>query len=92
MDETLEHIAAYGSPHTEAIITKNHGRDMCVLSALDSSVVLTTAFTRLNDGGQLGLSAEIGISTNKLPAFRSMGLTELSTTKFIVFSERQVRV
>jgi glutamate-5-semialdehyde dehydrogenase len=91
MDEALDHIAAYGSQHTEAIVTKDHGRAMRFLSAVDASVVLVNASTRFNDGGQLGLGAEIGISTSKLHAFGPMGLTELTTTKFIVFGQGQVR-
>jgi glutamate-5-semialdehyde dehydrogenase len=64
---------------------------MRFLSAVDASVVLVNASTRFNDGGQLGLGAEIGISTSKLHAFGPMGLTELTTTKFIVFGQGQVR-
>ncbi len=92
MDEALDHIAAYGSLHTEAIVTRDHGRAMRFINAVDASVVLVNASTRFNDGGQLGLGAEIGISTSKLHAFGPMGLTELTTTKFIVFGEGQVRV
>lgn len=91
MDDALEHIANYSSQHTEAIATTDHARAMRFLDEVDSSVVLVNASTRFNDGGQLGLGAEIGISTSKLHAFGPMGLNELTTTKFIVFGNGQVR-
>ncbi|MFZ5586999.1 MAG: glutamate-5-semialdehyde dehydrogenase [Thermodesulfobacteriota bacterium] len=91
MDEALDHIARHGSQHTEAIVTRDHARAMRFVNAVDSSVVLVNASTRFNDGGQLGLGAEIGISTCKLHAFGPMGLTELTTQKFIVFGDGQVR-
>ncbi|MDD5204206.1 MAG: glutamate-5-semialdehyde dehydrogenase [Desulfobacterales bacterium] len=91
MDEALDHIDRYGSNHTEAIVTKNYGRARRFLAEVDSSVVLVNASTRFNDGYQLGLGAEIGISTSKLHAFGPMGLEELTTTKFIVYGDGQVR-
>lgn len=91
MDEAIRHIARYGSNHTEAIITSDYGRARKFLNDVDSSVVLVNASTRFNDGGQLGLGAEIGISTSKLHAFGPMGLEELTGTKFIVFGDGQVR-
>ncbi len=91
MEEALEHIEAYGSNHTEAIITRDYGRAQRFLSEVDSSVVLVNASTRFNDGYQLGLGAEIGISTSKLHAFGPMGLEELTTTKFIVHGSGQIR-
>jgi len=91
MDEALEHIEKYGSRHTEAIITRDYGRARRFLAEVDSSVVLVNASTRFNDGNQLGLGAEIGISTSKLHAFGPMGLEELTTRKFIVFGDGQVR-
>ncbi|MDD5450291.1 MAG: glutamate-5-semialdehyde dehydrogenase [Desulfovibrionales bacterium] len=91
MDEAIRHIACYGSNHTEAIITSDYGRARKFLNDVDSSVVLVNASTRFNDGGQLGLGAEIGISTSKLHAFGPMGLEELTGTKFIVFGDGQVR-
>ncbi len=91
MDEAMEHIARYGSNHTEAIITTDYARARKFLNDVDSSVVLVNASTRFNDGGQLGLGAEIGISTSKLHAFGPMGLEELTSTKFIVFGDGQVR-
>jgi len=91
MDEAMDHIARYGSAHTEAIVTRDYARAQRFLSEVDSSVVLVNASTRFNDGGQLGLGAEIGISTTKLHAFGPMGLEELTTTKFIVYGQGQVR-
>jgi len=87
----LEHIARYSSNHTEAIITRDYGRAQRFLHEVDSSVVLVNASTRFNDGGELGLGAEIGINTSKLHAFGPMGLEELTTTKFIVYGSGQVR-
>ena len=91
MDEALDHIARYGSKHTEAIVTQNYDNARRFLAEVDSSVVLVNASTRFNDGGQLGLGAEIGISTCKLHSFGPMGLEELTTTKFIVYGDGQVR-
>jgi glutamate-5-semialdehyde dehydrogenase len=91
MDEALDHIARYGSNHTEAIVTEDYSRAQRFLREVDSSVVLVNASTRFNDGNQLGLGAEIGINTSKLHAFGPMGLVELTTTKFIVYGSGQVR-
>lgn len=91
MDEALDHIAAYSSNHTEAIVTRDYARARRFLNEADSSTVLVNASTRFNDGGELGLGAEIGISTSKLHAFGPMGLEELTTRKFIVFGDGQVR-
>ena len=91
MDEALDHIEKFGSRHTEAIITKDYERSKRFLSEVDSSVVLVNASTRFNDGYQLGLGAEIGINTSKLHAFGPMGLEELTTTKFIVYGDGQIR-
>ena len=91
MDEALTHIAAYSSNHSEAIVTRNYERARRFVREADSSVVLVNASTRFNDGGQLGLGAEIGISTSKLHAFGPMGLEELTTTKFVVHGTGQVR-
>jgi glutamate-5-semialdehyde dehydrogenase len=91
MEEALEHIETYGSRHTEAIVTRDYDRSQRFLMEVDSSVVLVNASTRFNDGQQLGLGAEIGISTSKLHAFGPMGLEELTTTKFIVYGHGQVR-
>ena len=91
MDEAIAHIAKYSSRHTEAIVTRNYNRAKRFVREADSSVVLVNASTRFNDGGQLGLGAEIGISTSKLHAFGPMGLEELTTTKFVVQGDGQVR-
>jgi glutamate-5-semialdehyde dehydrogenase len=91
MDEALDHIDTYGSNHTEAIISRDYGRIQRFLTAVDSSVVLANASTRFNDGNQLGLGAEIGINTSKLHAFGPMGLEELTTTKFVVYGDGQIR-
>ncbi|RPJ74648.1 MAG: gamma-glutamyl-phosphate reductase, partial [Desulfobacteraceae bacterium] len=91
MEAAIDHIAAYGSNHTEAIVTRDYTRARRFVREVDSSVVLVNASTRFNDGGELGLGAEIGISTSKLHAFGPMGLEELTTTKFIVFGSGQTR-
>ncbi len=91
MNEALEHIEKYGSRHTEAIVTRDYDRSQRFLVEVDSSVVLVNASTRFNDGNQLGLGAEIGINTSKLHAFGPMGLEELTTTKFIVYGQGQIR-
>jgi glutamate-5-semialdehyde dehydrogenase len=91
LEEALEHIARYSSNHTEAIITQDYSRAQRFLKEVDSSVVLVNASTRFNDGGELGLGAEIGINTSKLHAFGPMGLEELTTTKFIVYGSGQIR-
>ncbi len=91
IEEAVEHIARYGSFHTEAIITSDYQNAQRFLKEVNSSCVLVNASTRFNDGFELGLGAEIGISTSKLHAFGPMGLEELTTTKFIVYGEGQVR-
>lgn len=92
MDEAIDHIRTYGSDHTDAIITGDYQRAWRFLREVNSSLVLVNASTRLNDGFQLGLGAEMGISTTKLHAFGPMGLEELTVTKFIAFGEGQLRV
>ncbi|RMG60761.1 MAG: glutamate-5-semialdehyde dehydrogenase [Deltaproteobacteria bacterium] len=91
MDDAINHIRTYGSLHTEAIVTDNYERAMRFIAEVDSSLVLVNASTRFNDGYQLGLGAEIGISTTKIHAFGPMGLEELTTTKFIAFGNGQLR-
>jgi len=91
MDEAICHMAKYSSRHTEAVVTRNYDRAKRFVREVDSSVVLVNASTRFNDGGQLGLGAEIGISTSKLHAFGPMGLEELTTTKFVVHGSGQIR-
>jgi len=91
LDEALDHIEEYGSNHTEAIVTNNYDRAQRFLGEVNSSVVLVNASTRFNDGNQLGLGAEIGVNTSKLHAFGPMGLAELTTQKFIVYGNGQIR-
>jgi glutamate-5-semialdehyde dehydrogenase len=91
MDDAMAHIARYGSSHTEAIVTSDYARARRFVREVDASVVLVNASTRFNDGGQLGLGAEMGISTSKLHAFGPMGLAELTTQKFVVLGDGQVR-
>ncbi|MBM4276157.1 MAG: glutamate-5-semialdehyde dehydrogenase [Deltaproteobacteria bacterium] len=91
LDAALDHIARYSSNHTEAIITRDYDHAQRFLKEVDSSVVLVNASTRFNDGGELGLGAEIGINTSKLHAFGPMSLEELTTTKFIVYGNGQIR-
>ncbi len=91
MDEALEHITRYGSRHTEAIVTKDYGRALRFLKEVDAGTVMVNASTRLNDGYQFGLGAEIGISTTRLHARGPMGLEELTCSKFIVMGSGQVR-
>jgi glutamate-5-semialdehyde dehydrogenase len=91
MDEAIDHIERYGSEHTESIVTTNYQRSREFIDRVNSSAVMVNASTRFNDGGELGLGAEIGISTSKIHAFGPMGLEELTTTKFIVFGDGQIR-
>ena len=91
LGEAVGHIAAFGSNHTEAIVTRDYERARRFVREVDSSVVLVNASTRFNDGGQLGLGAEIGISTSKLHAYGPMGVEELTTTKFVVYGSGQIR-
>lgn len=91
MDEAKEYIEKYGSLHTEAIITENYSKAQQFIAEIDASAVLVNASTRFNDGGQLGLGTEIGISTTKLHAYGPMGLRELTTQKFVVYGDGQVR-
>lgn len=91
MEAAMEHIIKYGSAHTETIVTNNHADAMRFLREVDSSAVIINASTRLNDGFQFGLGAEIGISTDKIHARGPMGLEELTCTKFIVLGTGQLR-
>jgi len=91
IEEAMEHIATYGSLHTEAILTTDYQNAQRFLKEVNSSCVLVNASTRFNDGFELGLGAEIGISTSKLHAFGPMALEELTTTKFIVYGDGQIR-
>jgi len=91
MDDAMGHIARYGSAHSDAIVTMSHEKAMRFLREVDSSAVFVNASTRLNDGYQFGLGAEIGISTDKIHARGPMGIEELTCTKFIVLGSGQLR-
>jgi len=92
LDDAIEHIARYGSQHTDTIVTDHHGNAMRFLREVDSSSVMINASTRLADGFEFGLGAEIGISTNKLHARGPVGLEGLTSQKFVVLGAGQVRV
>ena len=91
IDAAIEHVAAHGTLHTEAIVTESYSRAERWLREVDASLVLVNASTRFNDGGQLGLGAEVGISTTKLHAYGPMGLAELCTLKWVGRGEGQIR-
>lgn len=91
LDDALEHIANYGSGHSEAIVTENYTAAMRFLNEVDAACVYANASTRFTDGGQFGLGAEVGISTQKLHARGPLGLRELTTYKWIVQGNGQVR-
>ena len=92
IDEAIDHITFHGSGHTEAIVTSDLAASQRFVTEVDSSAVMVNASTRFNDGSQLGLGAEIGISTDKIHARGPCGLRELTSTKWIVVGEGQVRV
>lgn len=91
IDEALEHIAEYGSGHSEAIVTENYTNAQKFLDEVDASAVYVNASTRFTDGGQFGLGAEIGISTQKLHVRGPMGAKDLTTTKYIIYGSGQLR-
>ncbi len=91
MQDAIAHIENYGSNHTEAIITKSYDNAQYFLNNVNSSTVLVNASTRFSDGFELGLGAEIGISTSKLHAYGPMGLEELTVTKYIIYGDGQIR-
>jgi glutamate-5-semialdehyde dehydrogenase len=91
LEQAIEHINTYSSQHTDSIVTRDHGRAMRFLREVDSSSVMVNASTRLADGFEYGLGAEIGISTDKLHARGPVGLEGLTTQKFVVFGEGQIR-
>ena len=91
MDEALEHIEQYGSGHSEAIVTEDYSSAMRFLDDVDAAAVLVNASTRFTDGGQLGLGAEVAISTNKMHARGPMGLRELTSYKWTILGTGQVR-
>jgi len=91
LEDAMEHIAAHGSQHSEAIVTADYANAMRFQREVDASAVFVNASTRLNDGFEFGLGAEIGISTTRIHARGPMGLEELTSTKFIVFGSGQLR-
>ncbi len=91
MEEAMEHIAVHGSQHSEAIVTNDYQNAHRFQREVDASAVFVNASTRLNDGFEFGLGAEIGISTTRIHARGPMGLEELTSTKFIVFGNGQIR-
>ncbi len=91
MDEAMDHIARYGSAHTDTIVTDSHRRAMRFIREVDSSSVMVNVSTRFSDGFQYGLGAEIGIATDKIHARGPMGLEELTCRKFIVLGDGQLR-
>lgn len=91
LDEVIEHIGKYGTKHSEAIITEDYSNAQRFLNEIDAAAVYVNASTRFTDGGQFGFGAEIGISTQKLHARGPMGLKELTTTKYVIFGNGQVR-
>jgi len=91
LDEALEHIARYGSGHSEAIVTEDYTAQLRFLNEVDAAAVYVNASTRFTDGGQFGLGAEVGISTQKMHARGPMGLKELTSYKWIIFGNGHVR-
>jgi glutamate-5-semialdehyde dehydrogenase len=91
LEEALDHIYRYGTKHSEAIVTESYTNARRFLKEVDAAAVYVNASTRFTDGGQFGFGAEIGISTQKLHTRGPMGLKELTTIKYIIFGEGQVR-
>ncbi|MEJ2716777.1 MAG: glutamate-5-semialdehyde dehydrogenase [Deltaproteobacteria bacterium] len=91
MDEAIRHIARYGSLHTETIVTDDYAASQKFLKEVNSSTVIVNAATRMSDGYVFGLGAEIGISTTKIHSYGPMGVEDLTTTKFIVLGDGQIR-
>lgn len=91
VDEAISHINKYGSGHSEAIVTKSYDNSQRFLQRVDAAAVYVNASTRFTDGSEFGFGAEIGISTQKLHARGPMGLTELTTTKYIIYGNGQIR-
>jgi glutamate-5-semialdehyde dehydrogenase len=91
VDEAINHINKYGTGHSEAIVTRDYDNSQRFLQRVDAAAVYVNASTRFTDGSEFGFGAEIGISTQKLHARGPMGLNELTTTKYIIYGNGQVR-
>jgi glutamate-5-semialdehyde dehydrogenase len=91
INEAIEHISVHGSNHSECIVSEDTAACEDFLKRVDASCVMINASTRFNDGGQLGLGAELGISTTKIHAYGPMGVQQMTTSRFVVFGEGQVR-
>ncbi|HRB91511.1 MAG TPA: glutamate-5-semialdehyde dehydrogenase [Fervidobacterium sp.] len=91
LEEAIAHINKYSTKHSEAILTENYTNAMKFIDSIDSSAVYINASTRFTDGGQFGMGAEIGISTQKLHARGPVGLRDLTTTKYIIFGDYNIR-
>jgi glutamate-5-semialdehyde dehydrogenase len=91
IDEAMDHIARYGTGHSEAIITNDYAKSQRFLNEVDAAAVYVNASTRFTDGGEFGLGAEIGISTQKMHARGPMGLRELTSCKYFIFGSGQIR-
>jgi len=91
IEEAIGHICQYGSDHTDGILAENQDAILEFVNRIDSSCVPVNASTRFNDGFELGLGAEMGISTSKLHAYGPMGLNELTTEKFVVYGNGQIK-
>ncbi|HOP09728.1 MAG TPA: glutamate-5-semialdehyde dehydrogenase, partial [Candidatus Methanofastidiosa archaeon] len=91
VDDAIDHINKYGSHHSDAIVTNDYAKAMKFIQEVDSAAVYANASTRFTDGGEFGLGAEIGISTDKIHARGPMGLEELTSVKWIVFGNGQIR-
>lgn len=91
LDEAVAHINKYGSRHTDAIVTRDLAAARKFTKCVDSSAVIVNASTRFNDGGEFGLGAEIGISTDRFHARGPCGLKELTSYKYVVYGDGQVR-
>ena len=91
LEEAIDHIREYGSGHSEAIVTEGYGPATAFLDAVDAAAVYVNASTQFTDGAQLGLGAEIGISTQKFHARGPLGLRELTSYKWIILGDGQIR-
>lgn len=91
LEDAVEHIGEHGSNHSEAIVTQDDSRAQKFISQVDASCVMVNASTRFNDGSQLGLGAELGISTSKLHAYGPMGVEQMTTTRYVIVGDGHIR-